>query len=246
MAWIKNYTIIILRESNLRGGKMIIATKTNINILREWGKPSNMNHSHKLDIISFYFILGKSERIKVRIKPGHLISNIGGSANMGLIEYYQYLKGFNAQKKEEEAVKGIDPDASSVIIFQLMQQNSKETGKPVFYCHQMETVTMKNMHAFLEDIYTATFNPGQHIPDESNVRDFNELFKFKKNSDYDTQQLVIVTECVPKADSNCNTFTSWHLIGPDNSIATEHYMVAKEFGILPYPPMLGEVEKIVI
>jgi hypothetical protein len=229
---------------------MITVDKDVLRIMREWGKNSNTNRSNKLHLISFYFIQGKSKDIEARIRSGHQIANIHGNLQNGMMNYYGYLMPLVNIIKMPEADNSVQNliKSTKVTIYQMMERVNESDGKARCFCRQFEVTTMTNMYAFLNDVLDISYNEEKkefHKPDESNVNDYKKLFHYD-NTNLETQYIAIKTEYTIGNEESEKTSTTWHLLGDDDGSARTYYELSKEFGILPYPPDMGEIEKILL
>ncbi len=222
---------------------MILVSKNGINILKEWGKPSNINRSKKLHIMSFYFIHGKMDEIKVRIKAGQFISNIKTDPKNGMQEYFKFLVPIMMIKNDEKSLVTIKN--TRVDIYQLMELQPNPNERSKYFCTKYASTNMENTYALLEDVYKADYDKN-HKTEESNLKDYKHIFQYRDKEEYEVQYLAIRTSYISqnKETNNEETIVVWHLIGVDVSIASEYYTYAEEFAILPYPPDLGQVEEI--
>jgi len=223
---------------------MIQVTEQVLQLLREWGKPSNINRSRKIQAINYYFVNGKESNIKARIKIGHVISNIKNIPTFGLAEYLKYLKDIRITM-ESANKKLLNIEKDRVDFYQILDYYNN--GKHIFACRHMGPFESKNVHTTLSDCLEQDMN-NPHTPHKTNVNDYNNLIYYGGDKKRPVQYLIIKNSMKLKVDKNTgitdtNTII-WHLIGIDDSKATTHYHLMQEFGVLPYSPDLGRTTEI--
>jgi len=212
-----------------------------LSVIKEWSKPTNVNRSKKLSIISYYFILGKQSGIKSRIKEGHFLTNLNSTIESGFQSYMAFLHPIVNAANNEKKLFNV-ADNSNCSIYQLLTIPNPKTGGVKHYCELFQKTSIKNVYAFLEDVFKGLLGVENYKTDPSNMEDYKSLFFFKGQKDYPIQHLVIKTDI---KSSNNEYTTSWHLLGLDNdSMSNVYYSVAQEFQILPFPQELGQIEKI--
>jgi len=220
---------------------MLQVNKDVLAVIKDWSKSINTNRSKKLSIINFFFILGKFKGIKARIKEGHFITNVNNTIEVGLQNYMTFLHPIVSTAEKEKRLFSV-VDNSVCTIYQLLSELDPTTKRTKFYCVLFQKVTIKNIYAFLEDIFKGLLGLENYKSDPSNLDDYRKLFYFKELKEHPVQYIVIKTEI---KTSNTESTISWHLLGQDkDSLNNVYYSVAQEFQILPIPVELGQIEKI--